>query len=85
VIVAPEEPDRIVALSPATGRPLADVRSSAKVLAVGPTGMIIGEQREVGFVPFAGAAPPGSPGSTPAPADTSLCDGPKEPLCGQDK
>ncbi|GAA4145240.1 hypothetical protein GCM10022251_05490 [Phytohabitans flavus] len=87
-IVAPEEPDRIVALSPSSGRPLADVRSSAKVLAVGPTGMIIGEQREIGFVPFAGASPPGSPGppgSTPAPADTSLCDGPKEPLCGQDK
>jgi hypothetical protein len=86
-IVAPEDPDRIVALVPATGRPLADVRSSAKVLAVGPTGMIIGEQREIGFVPFAGTAQPGSPGSgpAPAPADTSLCDGPKEPLCGQAK
>jgi len=85
VIVAPEEPDRVVALSPATGRPLADVRSSAKVLAVGPTGMIIGEGREIGFVPFGGSVPPGSPGSVPLPADTSLCDGPKEPLCGKEK
>ncbi|MDQ7910662.1 PQQ-binding-like beta-propeller repeat protein [Phytohabitans sp. ZYX-F-186] len=85
VIVAPEDPDRIVALSPATGRTLADLRSSAKVLAVGPTGMIIGEQREIGFVPFTGTAPPASPGATPAPADTSLCDGPKEPNCGQVK
>lgn len=84
-VVVPEDPDRIVALSPDNGRTLAELRSSAKVLAVGPTGMIIGEQREIGFVPFTGAAPPGSPGGTPQPADTSLCDGPKEPLCGQGK
>lgn len=84
-IVAPEDPDRIVALAPSTGRTLVDLRSSAKVLAVGPTGMIIGEQREIGFVPFTGSSPPASPGSTPAPADTSLCDGPKDPLCGQGK
>jgi outer membrane protein assembly factor BamB len=82
-IVASEDPDRIVALSPANGRTLADVRSSAKVLAVGPTGMIIGEQREIGFIPFNGVARPASPGGTPAPADTSLCDGPKEPSCGK--
>ncbi|GAA4456711.1 outer membrane protein assembly factor BamB family protein [Phytohabitans houttuyneae] len=84
-IVAPEEPDRIVALDPATGRTLVEVRSSAKVLAVGPTGMIIGEQREIGFVAFGGTTQPASPGSVPAPADTSLCDGPKDPLCGQGK
>jgi len=85
-IVASEDPDRLAALSPANGRTLVEVRSSAKVLAVGPTGMIIGEQREIGFIPFAGAAAPASPGATaPAPADTSLCDGPKEPNCGQDK
>jgi hypothetical protein len=84
-VVVPEDPDRIVALSPANGRTLADVRSSSKVLAVGPTGMIIGEQREIGYIPFAGVAPPASPGGTPAPADTSFCDGPKEPTCGQGK
>ncbi|MFC0533517.1 hypothetical protein [Phytohabitans kaempferiae] len=82
-IVVPEDPDRVVALAPASGRTLVEVRSSAKVLAVGPTGMIIGEQREIGFIPFGGAST--APGATPAPADTSLCDGPKEPTCGQDK
>ena len=74
-----------LALDPATGRTLVEVRSSAKVLAVGPTGMIIGEQREIGFVAFGGTTQPASPGSVPAPADTSLCDGPKDPLCGQGK
>lgn len=79
-VVVSQDPDRIAALTPATGRELVNLRSSAKVLAVGPAGMIIGEGREIGYVKFAGVD-----ATTPAPADDSLCDGPKEPGCGAEK
>jgi hypothetical protein len=55
VVVVEEAPDRIVALDPRTGRELANLRSSAKVLAVGPTGMVIGEGREIAYVRFGGS------------------------------
>jgi hypothetical protein len=56
VIAIGDDPDRIMALNPSTGAELANLRSSAKVWAVGPTGMIIGDGREIGYVRFGGAA-----------------------------
>ncbi|MEU8299272.1 PQQ-binding-like beta-propeller repeat protein [Micromonospora sp. NPDC048909] len=89
-VIADEKPSRLVALDPRNGRELAVLRTSANALAVGPTGMIIGEGREIGYVRFGGAAvtpaPPGSggvpgPGGTnPPPGDDSTC-GPKRELC----
>ncbi|HEX7743804.1 MAG TPA: hypothetical protein VF462_00890 [Micromonosporaceae bacterium] len=91
-IVTGEEPDRIVALDPLTGGELANLRSSAKVLAVGPRGMIIGEGREIGYVPFGAVAavgvepapgadsvPDGGPGVAPS------CSGPKLEVCPPDE
>lgn len=89
-VVVDEKPDRIVALDPRTGRELASLRSSAKVLAVGPQGMIIGEGREIGYVRFGGVAggpdagapdapgaagASGAPGAGPGP-DAAPNDGP---------
>lgn len=91
VIVTGEEPDRIVALDPSTGGELANLRSSAKVWAVGPTGMIIGEGREIGYVRFgAEVTVPGNPGAggdpnsgnDPDPGQT--CGGPSLPDCPDD-
>ncbi|WBB71042.1 PQQ-binding-like beta-propeller repeat protein [Micromonospora sp. WMMD812] len=93
-VIADEKPNRLVALDPRTGRELAVLRTSANALAVGPTGMIVGEGREIGYVRFGGAAvapvPPaggGSPGSgqgpgggDPTPGDDDTC-GPKRELC----
>ncbi|GAA4733525.1 outer membrane protein assembly factor BamB family protein [Phytohabitans rumicis] len=84
-VVVPEEPDRIVALAPANGKKLADLRSSAKVWAIGAGGMIIGEGREIGYVPFAGSGATPAPTSGGSTTDSSLCDGPKEPQCNADK
>lgn len=91
-IVTGDDPDRIVALDPLTGGELANLRSSAKVLAVGPAGMIIGEGREIGYVRFgaAAAAPveraPGGdadPGPDPGigPRVVPSCGGPKLEDC----
>ncbi|MFC3503137.1 PQQ-binding-like beta-propeller repeat protein [Micromonospora krabiensis] len=95
-VLADEKPNRLVALDPRTGRELAVLRTSANALAVGPTGMIVGEGREIGYVPFsgtAGAPAPtgGRPGSGPGPgtgptsgtgpgSDDDRC-GPKRELC----
>jgi outer membrane protein assembly factor BamB len=78
-IAVSEDPDRIQALAPTNGRVLADLRSSAKVYAVGPTGMIIGEGRELGFVPFVGVstAPPPVGGSDSSGSDGPACVDPK--------
>lgn len=54
-VVTERKPDRIVALEPATGRELADLRSSAKVLAVGPAGLVIGEGRDIAYIRFGGS------------------------------
>lgn len=88
-LVVDEQPNRIVALDPLTGRELANLRSSAKVLAVGPQGMIIGQGREIGYVRFgasAGAPPDPGPGHSPDPSggpgpDGPVCDGPKQEQC----
>nr|WP_232533888.1 PQQ-binding-like beta-propeller repeat protein [Plantactinospora sp. KBS50] len=91
VAVIDEDPDRIVALDPRTGRELVNVHSTAKVLAVGPTGIVIGDGRDIGYLPFGtiqGAPgpgdgrPAGSPtgGGVPVPADPT-CGGPKNEIC----
>ena len=54
-VVTEQKPDRIVAVDLLTGQELANVRSSAKVLAVGPGGMIIGEGREIAYIRFGGS------------------------------
>lgn len=87
-IVIDRSPDRIIALEPLTGRELVNVRSSARVLAVGPAGMVIGEGRHIAYVPFNGTAPEGST-NWPPPVDGDTggkdenipCGGPKEPVC----
>ena len=55
-----DEPDRVIAVNPGTGADLANLRTRADVLAVGPSGMIIGEGREIGYVRFDGT--PGDDG-----------------------
>ena len=52
VIVATSKPGRAAAISPATGRLLADVRTSAKIFAVGPGGMIAVDGRDMAYLPF---------------------------------
>ncbi|MEW2385767.1 PQQ-binding-like beta-propeller repeat protein [Micromonospora sp. NPDC047707] len=90
-VLAEDKPSRLVALDPRTGAELATLRTAANALAVGPTGMIIGEGREIGYVRFGGAAvappPAGGDGPRPGPAGTGdvpapedSC-GPKRELC----
>ncbi|HEX5541074.1 MAG TPA: hypothetical protein VFX60_05860 [Micromonospora sp.] len=93
-LVLDEKPDRIVAVDPRTGRELVTLRSSAKVLAVGPDGMIIGHGRDIGYVRFGGSdgapesrgpgdgAPGAGPGSSTGPGATPTCGGPKREQCG---
>ncbi|MEV0393102.1 PQQ-binding-like beta-propeller repeat protein [Polymorphospora rubra] len=88
-IVVDSDPDRVIALDPATGRELVNLRTTAKVLAVGPAGMIIGEGRDVGYVPFNGSAPEQQPGGPPGGGNnpggngdgSGPCGGAKQPEC----
>ena len=93
-VIVQRRPGRIIALDPQTGRELVNFYSSAKVFAVGPTGMIIGEGRDLAYVRFHGVAerpdrpdPDGEvpdPGLPPLPGDPpegSPCGGPKDPPC----
>jgi hypothetical protein len=48
--------DRIIAVHPATGEVLVSVRSSAKVVAVGPNGLVLLDSRELGYIRFSGTA-----------------------------
>ncbi|HET9517952.1 MAG TPA: PQQ-binding-like beta-propeller repeat protein [Actinoplanes sp.] len=52
-VVTEAKPDRITALHPATGAVLAQVRSEARVVAVGRRGMIISAGRDLAYVSFA--------------------------------
>ncbi|GAB3149140.1 hypothetical protein GCM10027290_34810 [Micromonospora sonneratiae] len=61
-VIVDQKPDRIVVLDLRTGRELINLESSAKVLAIGPAGLVIGEGREIGYAGFGGpAATPGKP------------------------
>ncbi len=87
-VLVNREPDRILVLEPRTGRELADLRSSAQVLAVGPEGMVIGDGRDIGYLRFGARAgtPDGSDTGVPdpgtRPGDTGpTCDGPKDAPC----
>lgn len=51
-IVANAKPDRITAIAPSTGAVLTDLRTDAKVVAVGPAGMLIVSGREMAYLPF---------------------------------
>lgn len=95
-LIVDHQPDRIIALNPSTGREQVNIRSSAKVLAVGSQGMVIGEGRDIAYIRFGGASGPdagsgvpgpgqgspgnGGPGNGPG-GDNLPCDGPKEPRC----
>ena len=84
-VIVQRKPSRIIALDLRTGRELVNLHSSAKVFAVGPTGMIIGEGRDLAYVRFDGVddesgrprpdGPPGGeapdPGLAPEPGDPS--------------
>ncbi|SCL20848.1 PQQ-like domain-containing protein [Micromonospora nigra] len=94
-VIVDEKPSRVVALDPRSGRELAVLRTAANVLAVGPSGMIIGEGREIGYARFGGGPgeptrsgdggdpDPGDPGSGgPNPAPQGSC-GPKNERCDE--
>ncbi|GLI02087.1 PQQ-binding-like beta-propeller repeat protein [Phytohabitans aurantiacus] len=85
VVTVQEDPHRITAWAPSSGKELVTIKSEAKVWAVGPAGMIIGEGRHIGYVPFAGVT--STPNGTRAPNGTGAegCDGPKEPQCRAEK
>lgn len=95
-IVVEKDPDRVIALDPETGAELLNLRSTAKVAAVGPNGLILLDRRELGYAPFpragrrgAGPAPgsggdgaAGAPGTHPADgAQPAGCDRPKKEAC----
>jgi hypothetical protein len=80
-------PGRILALDPATGRELADLRTDARVLAVGAEGMVLGDGRDLGYLRFgASAGDPDGEGSTVPdpgvrPGAPQACGGPKQQPC----
>jgi hypothetical protein len=43
----------VAALSPSSGRLLAEVRTSAKIFTSGPSGMIAVDGRDMAYLPFA--------------------------------
>jgi outer membrane protein assembly factor BamB len=53
VVIVTTKPGRVVALSPAGGRVLADVRTRARIFAVGSGGMIAVDGRDMAYLPFA--------------------------------
>jgi outer membrane protein assembly factor BamB len=52
VVTVTTKPARVVALVPSSGRVLVDVRTDAKVFAVGPAGLIAVDGRDMAYVPF---------------------------------
>jgi hypothetical protein len=52
-IVVTTKPGRVVALNPSSGSVRADVRTDAKIFAVGPAGMIAVSGRDMAYLPFA--------------------------------
>lgn len=83
-VVVEEKPDRIIALDPATGRELANIRSSAKVLAVGRDGMIIGDGREIAYIRFGASADSGSDTDRESDSEDGIPDGSDDSGDGSD-
>ncbi|GAA0815118.1 hypothetical protein Sya03_15300 [Spirilliplanes yamanashiensis] len=54
VVVVDQGPRRVAALRTSTGAVLAEFRTGARVLAVGPSGMVVGEGRQMAYLPFNG-------------------------------
>jgi hypothetical protein len=81
-VIVERKPDRIIALDPRTGRELINLHSSAKVLALGPGGMVIGEGREIGYVRF-GTVPEQPGGPRPGPDGTGADPGDGAPAPGE--
>jgi len=89
-VIVDREPDRVIALDPVTGAVLLEVRTSAKVAAVGPNGLILVDRREVGYALFtgrasgqpddAGSGDSDQPGGDPDPSEPA-CGGPKREQC----
>jgi hypothetical protein len=52
-VITSRKPDRVVAVSPSTGRVLVDVRTDAEIFAVGPSGVIAVSGRDMAYLPFA--------------------------------
>jgi len=53
VIIVTSKPARVTAVSPTDGRVRAEVRTSAKIFATGPHGMIAVDGRDMAYLPFA--------------------------------
>jgi outer membrane protein assembly factor BamB len=47
---------RVAALRLSTGAVLAELRTDARVLAVGPGGLVLGERRQLAYLPFSGVS-----------------------------
>jgi hypothetical protein len=86
-VIVDRKPDRIIVLDQRTGRELVNLRSSAKVLAVGPAGLVIGDGRDIGYARFGGsgavpAGPDAGPGAGTRPGSGApTCGGPKREQC----
>jgi hypothetical protein len=52
IILSQHSPDRIYVLDPTTGKMRNELRSAAAILAADARGMLLGERREVGYLPF---------------------------------
>ena len=52
VVVVTAKPARVAAVAPRSGRLLAEVRTGAKIFAVGPAGMIAVDGRDMAYLPF---------------------------------
>jgi hypothetical protein len=53
VVMVTTKPARVTAVSPSSGHVLADLRTQAKIFAVGPGGMIAVDGRDMAYLPFA--------------------------------
>ncbi|WP_249714319.1 outer membrane protein assembly factor BamB family protein [Rhizomonospora bruguierae] len=66
-ILTDRDPDRIVALDRRGGGELFAVKSSGKIRAVGPTGVIVSDSRQLAFLAFGGVVSSTPPTGTPLP------------------
>lgn len=55
-IIVDKSPRRVVAVRPSDGSLLTEVRTTARVLAAGPAGLIVGEGRAIAYLPYAAPA-----------------------------